>query len=146
MTYKEIIELVKGICNTHHFVNQFGYGNISDINVPSDEEAPDYPYAFVNPTTIVYDGRTAVISFNLIMMTQCYDTEADYIFQQSNCIEYLMDIISKINMSLDEPLVEFITPFSVVPFKERFSDNVVGATATISIRYPALLDNCNSPY
>ena len=146
MNYKEIIDLINDTCIDHFFINQVGYGNISDLNTPDDEEPPLYPYAFLNPVSISQGDKTGTFSGNLIVMTQTYDKEVDELTQQSNCIKYLTDIISKINMNLTNPLVEFNTPFTITPFKEKFTDDVVGATANISITYPSLFDDCNSPY
>lgn len=145
MKYKEIIDVIEEIVDGHVNVNQWGYGNISDINTPEDEEPPQYPYIFLNPVSINQDERMATLSANLICMTQTYETSSDELLQQSNCIEYLREVISHINMNLDNPQVEFVLPVTFTPFKERFSDNVVGATATINITYPAPLDDCRNP-
>lgn len=146
MNYIEIVDLIKDKCVNHFFINQFGYGNISDINTPEDEQPPLYPYAFLNPVNVSQNEKNSVVSFNLILMTQTFNTETDELREQSNCMEYIKQIISSVNMSLDNPLVEFVLPFSITPFKERFSDDVVGATANISITYPSGLNDCNSPY
>jgi len=146
MKYREIVDLIKTTCLDNYFINEFSYGNISDINTPDDEEPVNYPYAFLNPINITNDGLTSTFSANLIVMTQTYETLDEELTQQSNCINYLEQIISHINMNLDNPLVEFVTPFSITPFKERFSDNVVGATAAISIQYPSNINDCDTPY
>ena len=145
MKYREIIDLIKDISEGHVNVNEFAFGNISDINTPEDEQPPQYPYVFLNPVSITQGERTGTFSANLIVMTQTYDTATDILLQQSNMMDILLSIISNVNMNLNEPQVEFITPFSITPFKERFSDDVVGATANISITYPSLLDDCRSP-
>lgn len=145
MKYKEIVDLIKGIVDGHVNINEFGYGNISDINTPDDEKAPDYPYVFLNPVSVTQGRNTGTFNANLICMTQTYETTDDELLQQSNCINYLQQIISNINMNLDNPDVEFSLPYTITPFKERFSDNVVGATANISITYVSLLDDCRSP-
>ena len=144
MNYKNIIDIIQTICDNHYFINQFGYGEISDINTPEDKEPPNYPYVFINPVNISMGDKTTSFNFNLICMTQAYDTQTDTIQQQSNCMVYVKDIISKVNMTLDNPLIQFIEPYNITPFKERFSDDVVGATANISIEYANVLDNCFS--
>ena len=146
MTYKEIIDLIKTTCLNNYFINEFSYGNISDINTPEDEEPVNYPYAFLNPVSISQDEQQATLSANLIVMTQTYESQTDELLQQSNCINYLNQIISHIQMNLDNPLVTFNTPFTITPFKERFSDNVVGGTASISISFPLGFDDCDTPY
>lgn len=146
MNYIELIDLIKDTCINNYFINQVGYGNLSDLNTPEDEEPPLYPYAFINPVSISHNGRTGTLSINLIVMTQTYETETDELKHQSNCIENILQIISHINMNLTNPQNEVITPFSITPFKERFSDDVVGATANLSIVYPSTLNDCIPPY
>jgi len=146
MNYIELIDLIKDTCINNYFINQVGYGNLSDLNTPEDEEPPLYPYAFINPVSISHNGSTGTLSVNLIVMTQTYETETDELQHQSNCIENILQIISHVNMNLTNPLNEVITPFSITPFKERFSDDVVGATANLSIVYPSPLNDCLPPY
>jgi len=145
MTYEEIITTIESICENHKFVNTFGYGDISDMNTPDTNEAPDYPYMFLNPINIQADNKVSRFTFNLISMTQAKDTKADIIKHQSLCIQYLTDVISKFNMTLVHPLVEISTPFTITPFKERFSDDVVGATGALTIIYNSPLDICDKP-
>ena len=142
MNYKNIIDIIETICDNHYFINEFGYGDISDISTPDDDKAPDYPYVFVNPVNVAMGDKTTTFNFNLICMTQAYDTQTDTIQQQSNCMVYVKDIISSVNMTLDNPLIEFVEPYNITPFKERFSDDVVGATANITIEFANVLDNC----
>jgi len=146
MNYKEIVDLIKDTCNNHFFINQFGYGDISDINTPENEEPVNYPYAFLNPVSVNNNGIVSNFSFNLIIMTQGYENTTDEIEQQSNCIKYLEDILGRVNNTLTNPLVEFNLPFSITPFKERFSDDVIGATGSVVVTYPTPFNECESPY
>ena len=146
MNYKEIIDLIKNTCEEHYFINQVGYGNLSDLNTPEDEEPPVYPYAFINPVSLNQTNNTSSLSINLIIMTQTYENISSELIEQSNCIKYINDIISRININLVNPQVEFLTPFTITPFKERFSDDVVGATANITINYSSLFNDCDSPF
>jgi len=146
MKYKEIVDLIKNTCEEHYFINQVGYGNLSDLNTPEDEEPPLYPYAFINPVSISQSNNIGSLSINLIMMTQTYENETSELTQQSNCIKYINDVISHINMNLVNPDVEFVTPFTITPFKERFSDDVVGATANITINFSSLFNDCDSAF
>lgn len=146
MNYKEIVDLIKTTSLEHFFINEFGYGDISDINNPEDEVPPNYPYAFLNPVSVSNNGIISNFTFNLIVMTQGYETQTDEIEQQSNCIRYLGDILGRVNNTLTNPLVEFNLPFSINPFKERFSDDVIGASGSITITYPTPFNECESPY
>ena len=135
MTYKETIDSILATINSHSFVETSGYGNISDINVPDNEEPPNYPYVFVNPVDCTLDRQAFEVDLNLIGMTQVNDNEEDEIFGQSLMIQILSDIISEYTNTTDDPLFDIVTPVSVTPFKERFADDVVGATAALTIRY-----------
>ena len=72
MNYKNIIDLIKTICDNHYFINQFGYGDISDISTPDDNEAPDYPYVFLNPVTFNMGDKITSFNFNLITICTNY--------------------------------------------------------------------------
>lgn len=146
MTYKEIVDLIKDTCNDNYFINDFSYGNISDINTPDDQEPVNYPYAFLNPVSISQTEQFATLNANLIIMTQTYETLEEELIGQSNCVNYLNQIIGRLKMNLDNPLVDFNFPVTVTPFKERFSDNVVGATANLSITFPYGFDDCDTPF
>ena len=144
MNYKDIVEVIKEISEAHFFINTWGYGEISDIMTPDNQEPPDYPYMFMNPVSIGGGDRSDSFTFNLICMTQAYDLETDIIQEQSNCLVYLKDVISRVNMTLDHPLIQFVEPYTFTPFKERFQDDVVGFTATMTIQYSNSLDICNA--
>ena len=70
MTYKEIVDLIKDTCNDNYFINDFSYGNISDINTPDDQQPVNYPYAFLNPVSLTQNEQFATLTANLIVMTQ----------------------------------------------------------------------------
>jgi hypothetical protein len=146
MTYKEIVDLIKDTCNDNYFINDFSYGNISDINTPDDQQPVNYPYAFLNPVSLTQNEQFATLTANLIVMTQTYESLNEEVLQQSNCINYLNQIIGRLKMNLDNPLVDFNFPVTITPFKERFSDDVVGATANLSITFPYGFDDCDSPF
>lgn len=145
MTYNEIIEIFKRKVQGHFFINEFGYGDISDISTPDDGKAPYYPYIFLNPISISTTDQVSSFNFNLICMTQCRDDSYQVIKKQSDCMDNLRDIIAQVNNTLNDPLVEIQEPFSFTPFKERFQDDVVGATVNLTVTYPSLLDACNTP-
>ena len=145
MTYKEIIDIFKKKVQGHFFVNEFGYGDISDIMTPDDGKAPYYPYIFLNPVSVSSNSKVSSFNFNLICMTQALDDEISIIKKQSDCIDNLRDIIARVNNTLIDPLVEIQEPFTFTPFKERFQDDVVGASCNLTVTYPTLLDACNTP-
>lgn len=146
MTYYDLVNTFKTISLDNRFVNQFGYGQVTDINLPADKDAPDYPYVFLNPVNLSVNEKTSQATFNLICMEQVKDTEDSIIKGQSECIEIIMWIVSRFALYLDYPLIQINTPFSVTPFKEAYNDTVVGATASLTITYNNPYNICNPPY
>jgi hypothetical protein len=78
-------------------------------------------------------------------MTQSNDDEQSIIRNQSDCIDNMRDIIARVNNTLIDPLIEVQTNYTFTPFKERFQDDVVGASCNISVTYPTILDACSAP-
>jgi len=146
MNYRNIIDKLEALANDHVFIKQFGYGNISDISVPEDKEAPDYPYMFVNPIDVNRGNNTTTFNFNLIMMTMVEDTEDDEILGQSRCMQYVEDIVSEFTNTNNHPLYAIALPYTVTPFKERLQDDVVGATAGLTLVVGTAIDGCDTPF
>lgn len=146
MNYKEVVDIISGITKSHKFVNQFGYGEISDVMQPEGNASPNYPYVFLNPVQISATKKTSTFTFNLICMEQTFDNYVPIITSQSECITILNDIISKINLTTTYPTIEVEDGFVFTPFVERFKDNVVGASCSINITFASPLDVCNKPF
>ena len=145
MTYKDLVDRLLIIINDHAMVETTGYGNLSDIEVPDNEEPPNYPYVFLNPVNISNDRREFNLTLNMICMTQVVDEEVYEINGQSICIGIIQDIVSRFLMTNQDPLIDIVTPFTITPFKERFQDDVVGATATLVVNYGKPIDGCLVP-
>lgn len=145
MNYKDLILKIEGLIDEHLMVNEYGYGDLSDISTPSDKEPPNYPYMFLNPVSVALNNRTSVFSFNLISMTQIGDTYDELIDGQSLTYDILKDVISRINYIIDGDIYKVQLPLILTPFKERFDDDVVGFTATINIEYSDPLNACDRP-
>ena len=146
MTYKNIVDSLETIINAHNFIETYGYGNLSDIAVPDNEEPPNYPYAFVNPVDVSNGRNSFSWTFNLIVMTQVNDNEDAEIAGQDECMQIIQDIVSIYTNTTNDPLLDIETPFTMTPFKERFQDDVVGATAVLTINYAKAIDGCDTPF
>ena len=145
MTYKEVVDRIKRAVNDHRMLADFGYGQLSDIKVlDEDGDGANYPYAFLNPAGVVRNQQATTYSFNLIMMEMAL-TPQDILQIQSDCIQYLNDIISVLRFDSDfAPDVQLTNSIQV--FRERFQDEVAGATATFNIVVADPIDNCNAPF
>ena len=145
MTYKEVVDRIKLAVNDHRMLADFGYGQLSDIKVlDEDGDGANYPYAFLNPAGVVRNQQATTYSFNLIMMEMAL-TPQDILQIQSDCIQYLNDIISELRFdSTFAPDVQLTNSIQV--FRERFQDEVAGATATFNIVVADPINNCIAPF
>lgn len=144
MTYKEVVDRIEQAVNNHVMLADFGYGQLSDIKVlDEDGDGANYPYAFLNPAGVARNQQASTYSFNLIMMEMAL-TPRDVLQIQSDCIQYLNDIISELRFdSTFAPDVQLTNSIQV--FKERFQDEVAGATATFNIVVADPINNCVAP-
>ena len=126
MTYKEIIDKIAGICNSHDIIREFGYGAISDLktlnreanaNILDDsayaESQTLYPYVFLNPTQSTRSSQAITYRFNMIVMDTVLDNGLELlpgpqdldqkdppygqtVQVQSDCAQYVDDILARL--------------------------------------------------
>ena len=157
MTYKEIINRFRTITEDHLMLQDFGYGDLSDLKYVSqlgtDEERVSYPYLYLLPSSSNRDGVVMNYSFNMIVMdmarpedganTDKYD---NYVTIQSQCQQYIDDVLAQLYYFYkDQPEIQ-LTGITYTPFKEKYQDVVAGMTATISIAVPTPLNECIAPF
>ena len=157
MTYKEIINRFRTITEDHLMLEDFGYGDLSDLKYVSqlgnDEERVGYPYLYLLPSSSTRNGVVMNYSFNMIVMdmarpedganTDKYD---NYITIQSQCQQYIDDVLAQLYYFYkDQPEIE-LTGITYTPFKEKYQDVVAGMTATITIAVPTPLNECIAPF
>lgn len=143
MTYKEIVDRVRQVVEDHKQLVDFGYGSLSDIKTNGDDREADYPYVFLNPTTHTRTGQSIIYRFNMIVMEMV--PEADYLIGQSECQQYIDDILAHLRFGFTDQ-IDLTLNVTLTPFKERFQDTVAGMTATLEIEVPSSLNDCIAPY
>jgi hypothetical protein len=149
MTYKELVDSIKGTVDRHLILKDFGYGALTDIKTVDEGTRVDYPYAFLNPTQSTRTGQTITYRFNLIVMDVVQEDPtsgfANYLKVQSECQQYVDDILA--NLRFAKPYEQFDLTLNVnlTPFKERFQDTVAGMTATLEMELPLALNDCITP-
>ena len=144
MTYKGLVDRIKDTVNRHKMLVDFGYGQLSDIKVLDEGgDGADYPYAFLLPTGIARTNQSVTYSFSLIVMEMALNPR-EVLEVQSNCIQYINDIIADLR---------FDTTFDgdvnlqqgIQVFRERFQDEVAGATLNLQITVADQINDCISP-
>ena len=148
MTYKEIVDRFKAVADNHYMLKDFGYGQLSDIKVHSQDGEADYPYLFLNPSTHNRNGVSMNYNFNMIIMDVATDEDDEYsnfMAIQSKCQQYIDDVIAEFYYGYtDKPEIKYDN-VTYTPFKERFQDSVAGMTATITIEVPTPINRCVAP-
>jgi hypothetical protein len=157
MTYKEIINRFRSITDDHLMLQDFGYGDLSDLKYVSqlgtEEERVSYPYLYLLPSSSNRAGPVMNYAFNMIIMdmarpedgadTDKYD---NYVTIQSQCQQYIDDVLAQLYYYYkDQPEIA-LTGITYTPFKEKYQDVVAGMTATISIAVPTPLNECIAPF
>lgn len=154
MTYKDIINRIRETVEEHTMIQDFGYGQLSDLKTQSqlgpEEQGVDYPYMFLLPSNSTRAGSVMQYSFNMIMMDMARLEEGDaydnYISIQSDCQQYIDDILARLYYYYsDQPEIE-LTGITYTPFKEKYQDELAGMTATITIQVPTPLNECIAPF
>ena len=141
MTYKNLVDTLQTVISTHKLINQYSFGNLSDIQTP-DNGSPNYPYGFLRPVNMQVGQYSQQFSFELILMDYCFDTMDGYIDGSSRMLQILADIIAEFRITNNYRQYDIQLSVTAVPFKERFKDSVVGITASITIDAAEPLDGC----
>ena len=148
MTYKEIIDRFNNVADQHYMIKDFGYGQLSDIKVHSQDGEADYPYLFLNPTSHLRNGTVMEYNFNMIMMDIAIDednSKGNWINIQSQCQQYIDDVIAEMYYGYTDKPEITMDNITYTPFKERFQDSLAGMTAAIRIDVPTPINQCIAP-
>lgn len=155
MTYKDVLSDLTNLLDRHKMIQTWGYGNLSDLVTPFKKEDKtgngttvydiDYPYAFLQPLQHSLSKGKVAYNFNLIMMEQCENDPTEVIEAQSNCQQYIQDVLAEIYYNYDQKY-DFTLNSSLTPFKEKYDDTVSGMTANIQIEIPMILNDCIAPF
>ena len=141
MTYKQLIDTLTTLIDDHYLINQWGYGNLSDIETP-ETGAPNYPYTFINPVQVLIQNYGFDVTLNLIQMDQPLETVDAEIDGVSTSLGIIQDIIAKFKLTPLYQDTDIILSVQCTPFKERFKDSVVGVTAVVTFQISEPLDAC----
>ena len=154
MTYKEIINRFRSVVSAHRMLQDFGYGQLSDLKTQSqlgpEEQGVDYPYLFLLPGQSTRQGPVMNYNFQMVVMDMARTEEGDvydnYITIQSQCQQYIDDVLAHLYYYYkDQPDIQ-LTNISYVPFKEKYQDELAGMTAGITIQVPTPLNDCITPF
>jgi hypothetical protein len=145
------VNMFRSLTKSHKMINSFYYGFLSDIKFNEITQI-EYPYVFLLPTEHTYSKNLITYRFNLIITDMVkgkinFDTEDfnNFLTIQSNAIQYGLDLLSEIEKDERFSNIDFNQNLTINTFVERFEDDLSGATFTIDIQVPTLLNLCEAP-
>ena len=144
MTYLQIIQDFFQLCADHKMIQTWGYGQLSDLVDPYNQEAQDYPYAFLVPESHVLQTGEIRYRFQLIMQELVQGGQLEVIQAQSDALQYIQDLLAHYYYTLTQ--YDFNLNVSVTPFREKYDDQVAGMTAQIELIVKNTLNDCITPY
>jgi hypothetical protein len=142
-TLNQIIERFETIATDHLFIERFGFGELSDIDVAGPNDV-DYPLMWVVPQGADFDEQTLIYTLRVIIMDidDTDDSKRNEIM--SDTLRTLIDVV-KIFKNDDTYEWNIEETISATPFSQRFVDYTTGWFADISIITDLDNSSCNFP-
>lgn len=148
-TYKELITYFETLCSQHIAIKQFAVGELSDIDVQTNTKTPvKYPLVFMVPQVSSLDKNgKMILGFSLIVADIAKNQEDLVTDTHNETLMIMQDLFSRILLT-DWKAVEINlqTPINIVPFVERFNNNLAGWTAEINIEMKTPFDLCAAAF
>jgi hypothetical protein len=148
--YKQVTEIFREICLSQESVKQFQLGVSEDLDVENAEHTfQRFPLVFMipQPSTMDRFGKM-ILAFSFIVADIVKDND-EYltIDTHNNTLMIMQDIFSKFIMTdwATVPL-KIQTPITMVPFQERFNNNLSGWAAEINVEVQNPFDLCNAAF
>jgi hypothetical protein len=149
-TYKQIIKEFESIALSQQAVKQFQVGQFSDLDVETDVHTfQRFPLVFMVPRVSSLDryGKM-VLGFSMAVCDIAKDNVEDLqVNTLNNTLMIFQDIASKIIMTpWSEVDMELQTPINIIPFQERFNNNLTGWTAELNVIVKSPFNLCDAAF
>jgi hypothetical protein len=142
VNYKQIIEDLEDIANTHEQVNSFGYGDLTQLTMDvQTKQEPEYTRLYVLPADTILDENQLTLNFTIIVADKLEDDYSNQRDVLSDTLEIIKDVYTVLYLS------EYETEWgaSVEPFLERFESVLAGWTMNITLTQPFDYNRCVLP-
>ena len=148
-TYKQLIEGIETICLEQLSVRHFQVGEMSDVDIQTNiEPFQRYPFVFLIPRPSSMDrfGKM-VLGFTMIVADIAKNEEDLQKNTHNNTLMIMQDLLSRILLTDWEVVdVNLETPVNIVPFVERFNNNLAGWTAEINLELRSPFNLCQAAF
>jgi hypothetical protein len=148
-TYKQLIEAFEQICLSQMSVKHFQVGEMSDVDIQTNTETfQRYPFVFLIPRASSMDrfGKM-VLGFSLIVADIAKNEEDLQRNVHNETLMIMQDIFSKIIMTPPSQVDwDVETPIRMVPFVEKYNNNLAGWTAEINVLIMSPFNLCDAAF
>ena len=148
-TYKQLIEAFETICLQQMSVKHFQVGEMSDVDMQTNTETfQRYPFVFLIPRPSSMDrfGKM-VLGFTMIVADIAKNEEDLQRNTHNNTLMIMQDIMSRIIMTPPSVLDwDVETPIRMVPFVEKFNNNLAGWSAEINVVLNSPFNYCDAAF
>ena len=148
-TYKQLIDAFEQICLSQMSVKHFQVGELSDVDIQTNTETfQRYPFVFLIPRASSMDrfGKM-ILGFSLIVADIAKNEEDLQRNTHNNTLMIMQDIFSKIILtSPSEVDWDVETPIRMVPFVEKFNNNLAGWSAEINVIIQSPFNLCDAAF
>lgn len=148
-SFKSVVEYLRELSLSHINVQQFTFGQLSDLDVETNKQNPTkYPLVMLIPRRADLDtGGKVEFSFALSVQditTYDLDVKED---QLNTTFMILQDLISRIQRTTwNEVDVLVETPITARPFVDSFDNQLAGWSAELVFEVKNPFNNCDAAF
>lgn len=148
-SYKSLVEYLRQLSLSHVNVQQFTFGQISDIDIETNNQYPvKYPLvALVPAPSTIYEFGKVEFSFYLsVQDITTYDLQVKE-DQLNTTFMILQDLLSRIRQTTwAEVDVKLNVPVQVSPFVESGYNLLAGWSAEVTFEVKNAFNNCDNSF
>ena len=147
-TYRNIVESLRTLCESHPSIKTFRCGAASMIEIPTEDQqvSAKYPYVMLVPQTADISQNATVYDFDLVVMDLAKSSLDLEERTHSNTMEILRDILAKYKLTTwNDFRYNVNLPATATPFFEGYKNSCCGWTVQLQIEAITPLNNCDNP-
>lgn len=146
-TLNQLIDHVEYFADNHNQINTFSYGELSTLSNQSDTEVI-YPLLHMQVDDSVIDENFVYLTCNLICMDLVQKDDTNIKDVQSDTLQILNDLRSWLgdNYNMHKLGINVEKSANVIPFVDRFSDEVTGWNLILKVKIKNTKGICNIPF
>lgn len=142
LTYNNTVALLQNMATAHYQINQFGYGDPSEIDT---EKQIMYPLFWVIPIETTIGENTIKHTFDFIVADLVDKDEANELEVLSDSQSILADFVKAFRMGGDDFSYNLVGEPVLTPFTEFLQDDDSGHQMRVTLEFDFNNSQCNLP-